>query len=453
MHDLVANQRSFFETHQTKPLSFRLRQLNHFEQVLKAHESRLLEAIHKDFKKSAFETMATELGLVYQELKLAKRQLKHWSRPKMVKTNWVNFPAKSYVIPEPLGVALIIGAWNYPYFLSLTPVIAAMAAGNTMILKPSELPSETSKAIQKMVLENFDATYFHVVEGGAATTSELLKQKFDKIFFTGSTQVGKLVYKAAAEHLTPVTLELGGKSPTFVTASCNLKMTVKRLVWGKFLNAGQTCVAPDYVLVHQSIETQFLEACKAEIEKSLYHIDRHNYVQIINNQHFERLVRLIDKGKVYLGGGANKAERFIEPTLLKGVTFEDAIMKEEVFGPLLPVIPYTDISEILEKVRLLPKPLACSIFTNNTQERQQILRELSFGGGTVNDTVMHLANPHLPFGGVGTSGLGSYHGEAGFKAFSHFKSILHKGNWLELPLKYTPLTSKKLWWIRQILKL
>ncbi len=452
MHEIVSTQRAYFHAQKTKELSFRIKQLNTLEKVLKQNESLLFEAIHTDFKKSEFDTFTTELALLYHEIYLAKKHLTSWARPKRVATNLVNFPAKSYSIPEPLGVCLVIGAWNYPYNLSLSPAVAAIAAGNTVVLKPSEIPSESSKVMHKLISEHFDEAFFTVVEGGVSETTELLKQKFDKIFFTGSTPVGKIIYKAAAENLTPVTLELGGKSPAFVTASANLKMTAKRLVWGKFLNAGQTCIATDYVLVHQSVEAKFLEACKAEIEKANYAFENDNYVQIINDKNFERLVSLIDTDKVYYGGNTDASQRFIQPTILQNVTFEDTVMQDEIFGPILPVITYQDLSEAIQKVQQLPKPLSCYVFTTKASERKQILKTLSFGGGAVNDTVMHITNSNLPFGGVGLSGLGSYHGEAGFKTFSHNKSILHKANWLELPLKYSPVGNKKLWWIKQFFK-
>ena len=452
MHEIVSKQRTFFNFQKTKELSFRLQQLKTLEKVLKQNEKLLLEAIYKDFKKSSFETYATELALVYQEITHAKKYLSAWARPKRVATNWVNFPAKSYIIPEPLGVCLVIGAWNYPYNLSLSPVVAAIAAGNTVILKPSEIPSETSKVMHNLISEHFDEAFFTVVEGGIAETTELLKQKFDKIFFTGSTPVGKIIYKAAAEQLTPVTLELGGKSPAFVTASANITMTAKRLVLGKFLNAGQTCIATDYVMVDEAVEAKFLEACKKEIKKANYAFENNNYVQIINDNNFERLASLIDTDKVYYGGNTDASQRYIQPTILHNVGFEDPVMQDEIFGPILPIITYTNLSEAIQKVQQLPKPLSCYVFATKASERKQILNTLSFGGGAVNDTVMHITNSNLPFGGVGFSGMGSYHGEAGFKTFSHYKSILHKANWLELPIKYSPISDKKLWWIKQFFK-
>ena len=392
MHEIVSKQRTFFNSQKTKELSFRLQQLKTLEKVLKLNEKLLLEAIYKDFKKSSFETYATELALVYQEIAHAKKYLSAWARPKRVATNWVNFPAKSYIIPEPLGVCLVIGAWNYPYNLSFSPVVAAIAAGNTVILKPSEIPSETSRVMHQLISEHFDEAFFAVVEGGVAETTELLKQKFDKIFFTGSTPVGKIIYKAAAEQLTPVTLELGGKSPAFVTASANITMTAKRLVWGKFLNAGQTCIATDYVMVDKAVEAKFLEACKREIEKANYAFENNNYVQIINDKNFERLASLINTDKVYYGGNTDASQRYIQPTILHNVGFEDPVMQDEIFGPILPVIRYSNLSEAIQKVQQLPKPLSCYVFTTKASERKQILNTLSFGGGAVNDTVMHITN-------------------------------------------------------------
>ncbi|MDC8003715.1 aldehyde dehydrogenase [Aureisphaera galaxeae] len=452
MKELIDNQRWFFNTHTTKDIRFRLQQLRTLKRALKANEQLLYDAIYADFKKSEFDTYATELALVYHDIDDAVKNLHKWSRKKKVKTNLVNFPAKSYVIPQPLGVALVIGAWNYPYQLSLAPVVAAMAAGCTIVLKPSEIPSGTSATMKKVISEHFSEEYFAVVEGGVPETTELLKQKFDKIFFTGSTFVGKIIYKAAAEHLTPVTLELGGKSPAFVTEDCNLKMAVKRLVWGKFLNGGQTCISPDYILVHRSIEQRFLELTKAEIEKEHYSVENGNYVQIINDRNVERLQKMIDPEKVYHGGEVDEEERIISPTVMHNVTFGDAVMQEEIFGPIMPVIAYDSLDEAVNKVIDLPKPLSCYVFTNSKKAKNKVLNEILFGGGGVNENVVHIANPNLPFGGVGTSGMGSYHGEDGFRAFSHYKSIIEKTTLFELPLKYYPHTPRKLWWIKQFFK-
>ncbi|MBX2829393.1 MAG: aldehyde dehydrogenase [Flavobacteriaceae bacterium] len=452
MKELIEHQRHFFRSHKTKDISFRLQQLKRLKRVLKSNEALLYEAIYADFKKSEFDTFATELGLVYHDIDDALRNLHKWSRKQHVKTNLVNFPAKSYVLPQPLGVALVIGAWNYPYLLSLGPVVAAMAAGCTIVLKPSEIPSNTSAAIKKVISEHFPTEYFTVVEGGIPETTALLKEKFDKIFFTGSTFVGKIIYKAAAEQLTPVTLELGGKSPAFVAEDCHLKMAVKRLVWGKFLNAGQTCVSPDYILVHRSIEQRFLALAKAEIEQENLRVENGNYVQIINDRNVERLEKMIDPEKIYYGGDVDRENRIISPTILSKVSWDDTVMQEEIFGPIMPVLVYDSLDEAVDRVNELSKPLSCYVFTKSAKTKKKVLNEILFGGGGVNENVVHLANPHLPFGGVGNSGMGSYHGEAGFRAFSHYKSIIEKTTLFELPLKYYPHTNGKLWWIKQFFK-
>ncbi len=452
MNKVVEKQRFFFNTHKTKDISFRKKQLTKLEQVLRTHEKLLFEAIYSDFKKSEFDTFTSELALLYHDIKQAKKCIKKWSSIKRVKTNFLNFPAKSYIIPEPLGVCLIIGAWNYPYQLSLAPAIAAIAAGNTVLLKPSEIPSHTSALMAKLINENFPSEFFAVVEGGVEETTRLLNQKVDKIFFTGSTQVGKIIYQAAAKKLIPVTLELGGKSPAFVTQNAHLKMTVKRLIWAKFLNAGQTCIAPDYVMVHKSIEYDFLKQLVVEIKKEKFSIENENYVQIINDKNLSRLQQLLQPEKVFFGGDVDTQNRIIQPTVMHPITFDDKVMEEEIFGPILPIISYDSLPDAIRQVSQLPKPLSCYVFSNNRKEIKQVLHQLSFGGGAVNEAVMHISNPNLPFGGVGTSGIGAYHGKTGFNAFSHFKSILDKPTWMELNLKYFPHTAKKLAFIKQITK-
>ena len=328
MKQIVNAQREFFLTNSTKGIDFRIQQLKKLERLLIENEDLLNQAIYADFKKSSFDNFTNELALLYHDIKEACKNVKKWSDIKRVKSNLINFPAKSYVIPEPLGVALIIGASNYPYQLSLAPVVAAIAAGNTVVLKPSELPANTSHAMAKLINKNFEPHFFKVVEGGITETTDLLKQKFDKIFFTGSVPVGRIVYQAAAKNLTSVTLELGGKSPAFFTQNCNLKVSVKRMIWAKYLNAGQTCIAPDYILVHKSIEDDFLKMTKAEIEKSNFSIDNDNYVQIINKKNMNRLIAMIDRDKVYMGGTYDLEERHMSPTVMSNVTFEDMVMQE-----------------------------------------------------------------------------------------------------------------------------
>ncbi|MBS1775449.1 MAG: aldehyde dehydrogenase family protein [Bacteroidetes bacterium] len=450
---IIEKQRGFFHSNRTKDIRYRTEQLKKLQQLLKENESLLYQAINADFGKSMFDTFMTELSLVYHEINKALKNLKKWSSPKRTTSGLFLFPGKSYIIPEPLGNTLIIGAWNYPYQLTLIPAISALAAGNTVLLKPSEMAAESSKALAHIINRNFPSEYFYVIEGGVDETTALLNNRFDKIFFTGSSQVGKIIYEAASKQLTPVTLELGGKNPTFVFADSPIKMTAKRLVWAKFLNAGQTCVAPDYVLVESSIEQSFLQAMKDEIEMRF---DKNklteNYTRIINTRNFDRLVNLIDQNKIFTGGFANRAERYISPTILQCVSFSDHIMKDEIFGPILPVIPFTNLDETIAQVKSKPKPLACYIFSKDRRKTAQILTEISFGGGSINDSVMHLANTNLPFGGVGLSGIGSYHGQAGFDSFSHHKSIYEKPFWFELKLKYAPYSKRKLSLIKWLLE-
>ena len=451
MQNIVEKQRAFFNSNQTKEIEWRIQQLKKFRKVLKENEPLLYQAIYTDFQKSVFDTFANELSLIYSEIDETVQELKKWVKKKKVNTNVINFPSKSYIMPEPLGVTLVIGAWNYPFQLSLAPVIASISAGNTIILKPSEISSSCSKIMAQLINENFDPTFFKVIEGGIPETTELLTQRFDKIFFTGSVAVGKIISQAAAKYLTPVTLELGGKSPAIITEDCNLKTIVKRLIWAKFLNAGQTCVAPDYVLVHQSIEQRFLEMAKMEIEKEKFSIQNDNYVQIINTKNIHRLVNLLDKEKIYYGGKYDEQSRIFEPTLMHQVTFDDKVMQEEIFGPILPVIAYQSLDFAIAKIKEGENPLACYIFTSDQSIKNKILNEISFGGGAVNEAIMHMTNSKLPFGGVGESGMGSYHGENGFRTFSHYKSILEKPTWFELNLKYFPHTKAKLRWIKRLM--
>lgn len=449
--EIIKKQRDYFNSNQTKAIQFRILQLRKLRNLLKNHEQIFFEAIYEDFKKSEFETYTTELNIVYQEIEESIQKLPKWSRRKKARTNLVNLPARSYIIPEPLGVCLIIGAWNYPLQLTFAPLVAAISAGNTVVLKPSEISSATSAAIAQLINKNFPSEFMFVVEGGVTETTGLMEQRFDKIFFTGSTSVGKIVYQAAAKNLTPVTLELGGKSPAIVTRNSNLKDTAKRLVWAKFLNSGQTCIAPDYVLVDEAVKNKLLEQLREYIIKFRYSFDNDNYVQIIDEKNFHRLTGLIDPTKIYFGGETNLQERYIAPTLLTRITFDDKVMEEEIFGPILPVISYFDLNDAIEKVKSRPKPLACYIFTNDKSIRNRLLKEISFGGGAINDAVMHISNSNLPFGGVGSSGTGSYHGEAGFIAFSHFKGILDKPFWLEPNLKYSPYSALKLSWIKKLI--
>jgi len=453
-HAIVTSQLDFFNSNATKDIKFRVAQLKKLKQIIKDNEALLDEAIYKDFKKGSFENYTTELSLIYHEISISIENIKQWSARHHVSTNLANMPGSSYIIPEPLGVCLVIGAWNYPYLLSLHPIVSALAAGNTAILKPSELATHSSAIMAKLINDNFDANYLHVIEGGVQETTALLKEKFDKIFYTGSSNVGKIVMHAAAEHLTPVTLELGGKSPTFVFNDAKLKITAQRIVWSKFLNCGQTCVAPDYLLVEKGIKDQLISEIKNEILKIHGENPEESeaFVRIINNRHFDRILTLIDSSKVVLGGDSNVENLYIAPTILDNVTFDDAVMQEEIFGPILPIIEFTDLDWAIKMVKSKPKPLALYTFTSNRKTRDRILNEISFGGGVVNDAVMHLANANLPFGGVGTSGMGNYHGKFGFDTFSHFKSVLERSTLIEPPVKYPPYTNwkrKMLSWIME----
>ena len=449
--DILQQQKTFFNTHATKDLDFRKAQLQKLKKLVKSNEKLLYDAIYQDFGKSEFETFGTEISFVYKDIDYYLKNLKSFAKPKSVLTNIVNQMGSSKIVFEPLGNCLVIGAWNYPYQLTLTPVIAAIAAGNTCMIKPSELPENTMKAMAKLINENFDPQFLYVVEGGVEETTAILKLRFDKIFFTGSPRVGKIVYKAAAEHLTPVTLELGGKSPAFVTEKADLQIAAKRIVWGKFINAGQTCVAPDYLYVAENIKAKFLKVLIEEIKKRNYTDNVDHYCKIINERNFDRLEKMIDREKVVFGGETNREKRYISPTVLDNVTWEDAVMQEEIFGPILPILTYKNLETAMQTVVEGEKPLSAYLFSNDAKEQELFTEKLSFGGGCINDTLMHLSNDRLPFGGVGNSGIGHYHGKFGFIAFSHQKAILKKSNYLEPELKYPPYSDAKLNILKKLL--
>ncbi|WHF52646.1 aldehyde dehydrogenase [Chryseobacterium gotjawalense] len=449
--DILTEQRELFDSQKSKNLKFRKMYLEKLKEVILKNEDLLYEAIYKDFGKSRFDTYSTEISFVLKDIDYYLKNLNSLAKPKNVRTNLANQLGSSKVYPEPLGCTLVIGAWNYPYQLSLSPMVAALAAGNTCILKPSEIAAHSMHAMAQIINENFPKEYLYVIEGGVEEITEILKLKFDKIFFTGSPKVGQIVYEAAAKHLTPVTLELGGKSPVIVTSSTNFEVAAKRIVWGKFLNAGQTCVAPDYILVDEKIKDSFLDSLKSYIQKFNYQPESEHYTRIINERNFDRLVKLIDKEKVFFGGNSNSAQRFIEPTIMHNVTWDDAVMQEEIFGPILPVLTFKNFNEALLQIAAHEKPLSAYLFTDNSEEKEHFISKISFGGGCINDVVMHLSNDYLPFGGVGNSGIGNYHGKFGFEAFSHQKAILNRATWGEPDLKYPPYTDKKLNWIKKFL--
>ena len=449
--EILNEQKEFFNSQKTTNIKFRKRALQKLKEAILKNEDLMYEAIYKDFGKSKFDTFTTEISFVLKEIEFYLKNLNSLSSPKKVRTNLANQLGSSKIYSEPLGNTLVIGAWNYPYQLSLSPLIAAVAAGNTCILKPSEVAENSMKAMVKIINENFPREYLFAVEGGVEEITGILELKFDKIFFTGSTKVGKIVYEAAAKNLTPVTLELGGKSPAIVAASANLEVAAKRIVWGKFLNAGQTCVAPDYILVDERVKDSLVTSLKKYIQKFSYKADSEQYTQIINEKNFERLIKMIDPENVFYGGNFDARKRFIEPTILQNVTWEDSVMQEEIFGPILPVLTYKNFNEALLQISKHEKPLAAYLFTNNSEEKDLFTSRISFGGGCINDVVMHLSNDHLPFGGVGNSGIGNYHGKFGFDTFSHQKAILERATWGEPDLKYPPYSEKKLSWIKRVL--
>ena len=444
-------QQEFFHSQKTKSIKYRKMQLELLRDVIKKREKEFYTAIDKDFGKSEFDTYTTEISFLYNDIEFYLKNLNRLAQPKRVKTNLANQLGKSSVIKEPLGNVLVIGAWNYPYQLTLSPAIAAIAAGNTVIVKPSEIASHTSRLMVELINSTFSREFLYALEGDAEITSALLKLKFDKIFFTGSTRVGKIIYEAAAKQLTPVTLELGGKSPVIVSEYADVDLAAKRIVWGKFINGGQTCVAPDYILVDKKVQGKFLEHLRRYIDTFAYKVDSPHYSRIINDKNFQRLVGLIDSEKIYCGGGSNPLTRFIEPTVLFPVAWEDKVMEDEIFGPILPVLSFHTFSEALHAISQREKPLAAYLFSNNSKEKKAFSERISFGGGCINEVVMHLSNEHLPFGGVGNSGMGNYHGVYGFDTFSHEKAILDRMTWGEPPLRYPPYTDSKLNWIKRLL--
>ncbi len=437
---IIQKQREFFAGGATRDISFRKKQLILLEKAILKNERAIMDALHEDLRKPEFESYAAEIGILYPEIRTAVKNIFSWARTRKVSTPVLHFLSSSYVYQEPYGVALIIGPWNYPFQLTIAPLIAAMAAGNCAVLKPSELSPATSHVIARIISENFDPSYIAVFEGGVEETKTLLQEKFDYIFFTGGTAVGKIIMNAAAQNLTPVTLELGGKSPTIVHRDAHLEYAAKRIAWGKFFNAGQTCLAPDYLLVHQEVKNKFIEIFKKTIT-TFYGEDpskSRDYARIINDRHFARVCALMKGGNIIHGGGTDPVERYIAPTVIDNVSLEDAIMKEEIFGPLMPVLAYDDIAQPLSIINSMPRPLALYLFTKSRKIEKHVLERAHFGGGCINDTVSHVGSTTLPFGGIGDSGMGRYHGKAGFDTFSHQRSILKRSNLVDMKLRYPP---------------
>lgn len=442
--ETMRRQKQYFETGLTLPYQNRLAGLEKLKALIEENEPEILEALKVDMRKPELESYASEVGLVLEEINFAIKNLKSWMRTQDVPTSWMHFPSSSKIMAEPKGVVLIISSWNYPVQVLLLPLVAALAAGNCAVLKPSEQASSTASLMTLLVSRFFDDRYVTVINGAVEETTELLKQPFDHIFFTGSTRVGKIVAKAAAENLTPVTLELGGKSPCIVDRDTDIQVTAKRIVWGKFFNAGQTCIAPDYVLVHSSIRRELIEAMVMTIKEfySSNAASSPDYPRIINKKQFERIISYLDDGDIAYGGGNDASDLFIEPTIIINVKPDADIMHDEIFGPLLPVLTYDNIDEVVSIVRSKPKPLALYLFTRNDKVKQTVTGNLSFGGGCINNTMLQAANPYLPFGGTGNSGMGSYHGKFGFDTFSHYKGITETGFFPDVPLKYAPYTGK-----------
>jgi aldehyde dehydrogenase (NAD+) len=449
---LVAHQREYFQSGATRPLSFRMDALRKLRQALQDNEALISEAMKSDLNKSPFETYMTETGMVLEEIRYHLKHLPKWVRTKSVRTPITQFHAKSFVVPEPYGVALLMSPWNYPLQLCLVPVVGAISGGNCAVIKPSAYAPATSSAIAKIIGETFPPEYLVVVEGGREENNALLEEVFDYIFFTGSVEVGKAIMETAAKNLTPVTLELGGKSPVIVDETANMKLAAKRIAFGKVLNAGQTCVAPDYLLIQQSVKDQFLEEYAKALKEFFPEGNLSAMPVIISEKHFQRVTRLLEGETAVIGGGIDEGRRFIEPTVLTNITPDSSIMQEEIFGPILPLITYTELDECITLIRSLPRPLAFYLFTESRTAEKKILDTCSFGGGCINDTIIHLANPLMGFGGVGASGMGSYHGKLSFDTFTHYRSMIKKSTWLDLPMRYHPYTEKNFKLIRKLMK-
>lgn len=447
------SKRAFFDAGNTRSIDFRIEQLYKLKSVIKKYENEILEALFLDMHKPKFEAFTSEVGVMIEEINHTIKHLRKWAKPVRVKTPLVLHPSSSKIVYEPLGVVLIIGPWNYPFQLLFAPLVGAIAAGNTAMLKPSDNTKHTATIIEKLIKETFDDNYISVVLGPGAMVGPMLieKYRFDHIFFTGSPGVGKQIMTMAAQHLTPVTLELGGKSPAIVDKNVNIQVVAKRLTWAKFFNAGQTCVAPDYLLVHKDIKDAFVKEIIKNI-KLFYGTDPENSLyltHIVNERRFDVLTHYLTQGNILSGGRYNREKRFIEPTLIDGVTLNDNIMQEEIFGPILPIITYTSKQEIVDIVRKNRYPLACYIFSSSTEFQNFIVDTIEFGGGAINNALVHLANPDLPFGGVGNSGMGNYHGKKSFEVMSHAKSIIKTSTFIDIALRYAPYNESKMKWARR----
>jgi len=442
--DIISSQREFFKSQKTKDLDYRLSLLRALKVEILANEQAVIGALNKDFKKSEFEGYLSEFGIVISELNFAIKNLKRWAKPKRIKSSLLTFPSKDYLYPEPFGTALIIAPWNYPFLLAMEPLIMAIAAGNTVVIKPSELTENTSKLITRIIKNVFPETIATSIQGGVEISTELLAQKWDYIFFTGSTHVGKIVAQAAAKHLTPVVLELGGKSPCIIDDSVNLKLVARRLVWGKLLNGGQTCIAPDYVIAKSNIKEDLIAVLKTEINKQYGENPENSldFPRIVNKNNTKRLETLLQDSNIVFGGKINVNECYISPTLVDQPSLNSQLMQEEIFGPILPILTYNTEEDIEHIIWNLEKPLSLYVFSNKTSFIKSTIEKYSFGGGVINDLLIHFGNHRLPFGGVGASGMGKYHGKHGFNAFSNTKPIVKRGNWFDPSFRYAPYKGK-----------
>ena len=440
IHEIILSQREFFLTGKTRDINFRMEALKKLKAAILANEQSIINALENDLRKPIMESYTSELAMIINEINFAIKNLKRWIKPTKVKSTFLVFPAKSYIMTEPFGTALIISPWNYPFQLTLVPLVGAIAAGNCCVIKPSEYSKASGSIIKKIICDTFDSCYVSTINGDMEVSQYLLEQRFDKIFFTGSPKVGRIVMEKAAKYLTSVTLELGGKSPCIVDKDVNIEVTAKRILWGKFLNAGQTCIAPDYLIVHKEIKGVLYDSLRKWLK--VFFTDNPegspDLGRIINIAHFRRLENYLQEGKIILGGSTNEKSLYIEPTVIEVNDINLPVMQEEIFGPILPVIEYSRLEDIECIIANNPNPLAFYIFSLNKETVQRLIKRIPFGGGCINDTISHIINHHLPFGGKGNSGIGGYHGKHSFDAFSHKKSVMEKGFAFDMVMKYPP---------------